>query len=194
MELLPISFYSTYDTPTIARNLLGKTLVYESHRGRISGRIVETEAYLATHDPASHSARGQTRRNASMFGPPGTSYVYLSYGMHHCLNVVCQREGVGEAVLIRALEPLAGIALMRQNRGKRSDKELTNGPGKLCQALGIDLSLDGHSLLEAPLCLLTGTPPAEIAASPRIGISVGRELLLRFYEAGNSHISLPPRH
>lgn len=194
MTLLPISFYLANDTPTIARNLLGKTLVHETSQGRICGRIVETEAYLATQDPASHSARGQTRRNASMFGPPGTSYVYISYGIHRCLNIVCQTVGIGEAVLIRALEPLAGLALMRQHRGKVSDKELTNGPGKLCQALGIGLSLDGHNLAEHPLYLLAGAPPAAIGTSTRIGLSVGRDLALRFYAIGNGYVSRPPRH
>lgn len=194
MELLPVSFYLAGDTPTIARALLGKILIHETDQGRVGGRIVETEAYLAKHDPASHAARGQTRRNTSMFGQPGTSYVYISYGIHHCLNVVCQSQGIGEAVLIRALEPLEGLALMRNNRGGVVDKQLTNGPGKLCQALDIDLRLDGHDLAAHPLYLLTGDPPAAIGTSSRIGLSVGRELPLRFYVADNSYVSRPPRY
>ncbi len=129
-----------------------------------------------------------------MFGPPGTSYVYISYGVHHCLNVVCQPAGVGEAVLIRALEPLEGLALMRLNRRGVADQQLTNGPGKLCQALGIDLSLDGHPLTQSPLYLLNGETPLAIGASTRVGISVGRELPLRFYERGNRFVSRSPRH
>lgn len=194
MDLLPISFYLAGDTPTVARNLLGKIVLRETDKGKIAGRIVETEAYLATNDPASHTARGPTRRNSSMFGSPGTSYVYISYGMHHCLNVVCQPKGIGEAVLIRALEPLEGLALMRLNRGGAADKQLTNGPGKLCQALGIDLSLDGHDLTQFPLYLLNGDAPLAVGTSTRIGISVGRELPLRFYAKGNSYVSRSPRH
>lgn len=141
---------------------------------------METEAYLSADDPASHSFRGPTKRNQPMYGPPGTSYVYVSYGMHHCFNVVCQPEGIPEAVLIRALQPLLGSDLMRFRRGQVADKRLTNGPGKLCQAMAIDLSLNSHRLQQAPLCILDGECPGEIAVTPRIGISVGTDLPLRF--------------
>lgn len=194
MDLLPVSFYLSDDTPTIARNLLGKILVHATSAGKTAGKIVETEAYLSTNDPASHTARGPTPRNSSMFGHPGHGYVYISYGMHHCFNVVCQPQGVGEGVLIRALEPLEGLNIMRENRGGVADKQLTNGPGKLCQAMGIDLSLNGHDLALSPLYLLNGAAPATIGTSSRIGISVGRELPLRFYEAGNNYISRAPRY
>lgn len=194
MDLLPASFYLSGATPTIARNLLGKILVHDTSEGKIAGRIVETEAYLGTNDPASHTARGPTPRNSSMFGQPGCGYVYISYGVHHCFNVVCQPQGVGEGVLIRALEPLGGIDLMRKNRGTVADKQLTNGPGKLCQALGINLSHNGHDLARPPLYLLDAAAPSTISTSSRIGISVGCELPLRFYEAGNSYVSRPPRN
>ncbi len=192
--MLPTSFYLDCDTPTIARRLLGKILVCETDAGITSGIIVETEAYLSSGDPASHSARGKTKRNACMFGPPGTSYIYISYGVHYCMNVVCQPAGIGEAVLIRALEPVEGIELMRSRRGHRPEKELTNGPGKLCQAMGIDLALNGHDLALPPLYLLDGPPPAQIGCSGRIGISVGRDLPLRFYVVGNKFVSRSPRH
>ena len=142
--ILPTGFY-LQDAPSVAQKLLGQVLVHETSQGRISGIIVETEAYLSANDPASHSCRrGRTKRNASMFGPPGTSYVYLIYGIHYCFNAVCQPQGVGEAVLVRALQPLEGIAYMQHNRRSGTKQELTNGPGKLTQALGIDLDQDGR--------------------------------------------------
>lgn len=194
IKALPISFYQNGDTPTIARNLLGKIVVHLTSKGTVSGRIVETEAYLGSHDPASHSARGKTPRNTSMFGEPGTSYIYISYGVHHCLNAVCQTKGIGEAILIRALEPLSGIAIMRLNRPGMPDKRLTDGPGKLCQAFGIDMSFNGCSLQAPPLSIVDGNAPAQIGTSGRIGLSVGRDLLLRFYIAGNSYVSRTPRN
>jgi DNA-3-methyladenine glycosylase len=180
VSVLPINFYLGKDTAAIARDLLGKVLVHETSEGFTSGVIWETEAYLAHGDPASHSFRGATRRNQPMFGPPGSSYIYISYGIHHCFNIVCQPEGVPEAVLVRAVQPLTGIDLIKRRRGQVTDKQLTNGPGKLCQALAIDLSLNGHPLQQPPLYILDGPAPGRVEATPRIGISVGQELPLRF--------------
>lgn len=152
------------------------------------GRIVETEAYLPD-DPASHSFKGLKPRCRTMFGRAGLAYVYKIYGIHHCLNVVTGPEGRGEAVLIRALEPLDGLPLMQEARG--SEKSLTNGPGRLCQALSIDGSLDGEDLLHSDrLFIMRGDPPRErIVASPRIGITQAADLPWRFTLEGNPHVS-----
>ena len=156
-----------------------------------SGRIVEVEAYTGPDDPASHAAEriGRTRRNASMFGPPGIAYVYLIYGMHWCLNVVTGREDVPAAVLVRALEPVTGEATMAARRGRHRD--LCSGPARLCQALGVTGELDGHPLDRAPLRLVPRKPvPAgSIARSPRIGVTRARERELRFFLHGNPHVS-----
>ena len=158
----------------------------------LTGIIVETEAYL-TGDPASHAYRGRTDRNAAMFGPPGSVYVYRSYGIHQMLNIVTGPEGLGEAVLIRAVEPLSGIETMRLNRGGISnDYELTNGPGKLAAAFaitrlehnGIDVT-DPHS----PLIIIPGEPPGEIVTTTRVGISVGVDQPWRFIIKGNRYVS-----
>jgi len=152
------------------------------------GRIVETEAYLPD-DPASHSFKGLKPRCRSMFGRAGLAYVYKIYGIHHCLNVVTGPEGRGEAVLIRALEPLDGLPLMQEARG--TEKSLTNGPGRLCQALSIDGSFDGEDLLLSDrLFIMRGDPPRErIVASPRIGITQAADLPWRFTLEGNPHVS-----
>jgi DNA-3-methyladenine glycosylase len=180
-------------TPEVARRLLGWILLHETDEGLLAGRIVETEAYLAVDDPASHSHRGPTPRNASMFGEPGHAYVYLSYGMHRCFNVVTARSGVGEAVLVRALEPLVGIELMRARRGVARDRDLASGPGKLCQALGIGLEHDGADLRRSRLRLAVppeGTAPAiEVAIGPRVGITQAAELALRFVVRGSEWAS-----
>ena len=165
------------DATDVAPMLLNKVL----RVGPCSGRIVEVEAYLRD-DPASHSFRGETGRNRVMFGPPGHLYVYLIYGMHHCANVVTGRAGDGQAVLLRALEPLDGIELMRERRHARA--KLTAGPGTLCQALGIDQSFDG-----ADLCAAGGTigiwddgtaPPLAPRVGPRVGITKGTEVPWRY--------------
>lgn len=185
------SFYRQ-DTVTVARALLGKHLYRESDVGRAAGIIVETEAYLGRADPASHSFRGKTGRNAAMFGPPGRAYIYFIYGNHFCFNVVSGAAGRGEAVLIRALEPFEGLELMGQRRSRAGNTiELTNGPGKLCQALAIDRSLDHHDLGVPPLWLAPGgaVDPGAVISAPRIGISRAAEKLLRFYIAGNNYVS-----
>lgn len=175
-------------TPEVARRLLGMFLVHEGPRGSRGGstvgRIVETEAYLADGDAASHSARGKTARCASMFLPAGHAYVYLIYGMHLCFNVVTAAEGVGEAVLIRALEPVQGVELMVSRRGRPAGRGLCDGPGKLCQAMGIEFAHDGCELARGPLRLaqpVAGSTPLErVEVTPRIGITKSAELPLRF--------------
>jgi len=194
---LPRGFYAR-SAVTVAPDLLGQILVRELDGRRLSGRIVEVEAYLGSEDAASHAFRGPTPRNRSMFGPPGHAYVYLIYGVHHCLNIVTGPEGDGQAVLIRALEPLEGIDLMRAHRGGVPDRQLTNGPGKLCQALAIDRRLDGHDLcLGETLWLEPGPrPEAPICTGPRVGVR-GDDLALnrawRFYLQNNPFVSSPRR-
>ncbi len=178
-------------TVEVARALLGTVLVHDSPGGRTAGRIVETEAYLSEGDPACHAARGETKRNRSMFGPPGTAYVYLIYGIHHCLNVVTAPRGVGEAVLIRALEPLKGLELMAARRGTETPKNLCSGPGKLVQAMGITLAHDGVDLRRGELTLRAGetADPLSIEVGPRIGIREGADLPLRFCVSGSRWVS-----
>ena len=196
MRVLPRSFYED-DTVTVARKLLGTLLVHETPQGRAAGRIVETEAYLFGNDPACHARKGKTRRNAVMFGPPGHAYIYFIYGMYYCLNVVTAPEGVGEAVLIRALEPVDGIALMQKRRRSAELKNLCSGPGKLVLALGISAALNGCPLTRGPLRIYADPACAaaslEIEASPRIGITQGAELPLRFCLKGSPFSSRPPR-
>jgi len=170
-------------TIAVARELLGAVLEHVTPDGVVAGRIVETEAYLAAGDPASHSHRGRTDRNDSMFGPPGRAYVYLCYGVHRCFNVVTAPAGTGEAVLVRALEPLEGLELMRSRRGVARDRDLCSGPGKLCAALGIELAHDGVDLARSALRLWWPRSRAGYAlltAGPRIGIRHAAELPLRF--------------
>ena len=169
---------SFYMEPTlrVARALLGKILVHGSPDGRTAGRIVEVEAYRGPRDRAAHSAGGRrTPRNEVMYGPPGHAYVYCIYGMHHCVNVVTQRPNVPEAVLIRALEPLEGLDLMRARRGigNGPDWRLCRGPGSLCQALGVARIQNGGDLVTGPLRLLDAPalPAALVARTPRIGVA-----------------------
>jgi DNA-3-methyladenine glycosylase len=184
------------DTLVVARDLLGRRLVRVLDCERLSGCIVEVEAYAGEEDRASHARSGRTERNAPMYGPPGHAYVYFIYGMHHCLNVVTGEEGVPAAVLIRALEPVEGIEAMRARRGGRADVELTSGPARLCQALEIDRRFDGVDLcaLDAVLFIEEEVaPPNEaIAAGPRVGVR-GDEAALtapwRFYVRGSRYVS-----
>ena len=163
-----------YARPTleVARGLLGQRLVRVLDGERLAGRIVEVEAYVGHDDRASHAARGRTPRNAVMFGPPGYAYVYFIYGMYHCLNVVTEAEGFPAAVLIRALEPLEGLAQMRARR-RSPDRQLTNGPGRLCQALAITRAQNGADLCEGEELFIEAdapVPAAEVIATPRVGV------------------------
>lgn len=181
------------DTLAAAPALLGSYLVRELDGELLVGRIVETEAYLPEGDPACHASKRETPRNRMMFGDPARAYVYKIYGLYHCVNVVTEPRGRGAAVLIRALEPVAGLETMADRRNGRRD--LTNGPGRLCLALGIDAALNGVDLTRpGPLYLLR--PPAppedEVATSPRIGITQGAEFPWRFYFKGNRWVSKGP--
>jgi DNA-3-methyladenine glycosylase len=185
------------DTIALAKYLIGLTLVHETSEGLIAGRIVETEAYLGTSDPASHAFRGRTPRNASMFLTRGHAYVYMTYGMHFCLNVSGGPEGSGEAVLFRAIEPREGLDLMRAHRELGPDTAtvaLASGPGRLTQAFGVDRAFDGVDLCsDGPLRLLAGREAGEIGTSVRIGLTRAADFPLRFYERGNPHVSGPRR-
>lgn len=158
----------------VAKDLLGKLLVH----GETSGYIVETEAYLGEGDLAAHTAAGLTPRTRVIFGPPGHAYVYLNYGIHECLNVVAEPDGIPGCVLIRALRPVSGLDIMRERRN--GAKDLTGGPGKLTQALGITRALNGADLTVGPLTIHDSDPPHRILVTPRIGISKSIDLPLRF--------------
>jgi DNA-3-methyladenine glycosylase len=182
-DVLPSTFFER-PAQVVASALLGKVLVSSADGVETGGKIVETEAYLGPGDPGSHAAtRAITARNRVMYGPPGTVYVYFTYGNHHMLNLVCEREGVASAVLIRAVEPTMGVELMRERRGGRPVGALCDGPGKLAQALGVDLRDNGEALGEGRLVVYDAprVPDADVAVSGRIGLSAGHDLDLRFY-------------
>jgi DNA-3-methyladenine glycosylase len=168
----------------VAPELIGATLLVDG----VGGRIVELEAY-DQEDPASHGHRGRTTRNAAMFGPPGHAYVYRSYGIHWCLNLVCGEEGVPEAVLIRALEPTRGLDLQRRRRGVEDVRALCSGPGKLCQALGVTREHDGLALDLPPFELVERRKIPAIATGPRIGITRATELNWRYLDARSPFLS-----
>lgn len=174
----------------MAVDLLGCVLTHDSPDGRASGIIVETEAYRP-EDPACHAYNGPTMRNRTIFDAPGLAYVYLSYGIHHLLNVVCEEEGVGSAVLIRALRPLEGEDLMAHRRGRSTG--LCNGPGKLTQALGVDLAYDGHDLTGGRLALSWGLPEENVVSTTRIGISRGVDLPWRYLIQDEANVSVAPK-
>ncbi|HEX8849585.1 MAG TPA: DNA-3-methyladenine glycosylase [Gemmatimonadaceae bacterium] len=185
---LPREFYDR-DTAVVSRELLGAVLECRTPEGVASGRIVETEAYMGPHDPACHAAAGLTERTKHLFGPPGVSYVYFIYGMYWCFNAVTREVGHGSAVLVRAIEPLAGEELMRERRPKVKRRvDLTNGPGKLCLALGITGEHNGRWLDEPPLRILAGEPVDDrrVVVTPRIGITQAADWPLRFF-VGDSH-------
>jgi DNA-3-methyladenine glycosylase len=193
---LPRSFYEP-SAALVAPQMLGHWLVHNTPEGPVGGVIVETEAYLAD-DPACHAFRGETARNRSMFGPPGHAYLYFIYGNHWCFNAVCGARGVGEAVLVRAIEPVSGLGWMRARRRVAFDHQLTNGPGKLCAALGLDRSFDGVDLCDANSLVFIAENPdrrkllagqGAVTTSPRIGITKAAPLPLRFHLQGNIHVS-----
>jgi DNA-3-methyladenine glycosylase len=183
MPILTRDFFarSVHDT---ASDLIGAMLLF----GGAGGRIVEVEAYHH-EDPASHGYRGRTRRNASMFGPPGHAYLYRSYGIHWCLNFVCGEDGVADAVLIRALEPTKGIEAQRARRGVEDLRALCSGPGKLCQALGVTGEHDGLPLDRPPFRLEPRQSTPEIVTGPRVGITRATELSWRYAVRGSPFLS-----
>jgi len=190
VRLLSSAFFAR-DTVKVAPDLLGKYLVRLRDGERMFGRIVEVEAYRGSDDPASHAFRGLTPRNRPMFGDPGHAYIYFTYGNHFCLNITTQKAGTPGAVLLRALEPVEGIDVMRRFRPHVPDSELTNGPGKLTKALAIDRLLNEQDMtIEGPLFV---ADPAEgdleIWRSTRVGIRDGLDRLWRFYVKGNPYVS-----
>jgi len=187
--MLPAAFYQQ-PTLELARDLLGRQLVRSVQGHSVTCRIVEVEAYHQDGDAAAHSYRGKTRRNAVIFGPAGFLYVYFIYGIHYCMNVVSEAEGVGAAVLIRALEPVAGAEHLIHRPKRKSDLP-TNGPAKCCKALAVDRALDGASLLGGQIWLAQGAPvtDAEVVQTTRIGISKSVELPWRFYLKNNPYVS-----
>jgi DNA-3-methyladenine glycosylase len=186
---LPRRFYAR-DSVEVARDLIGRLLVREVQSLRLVGRIVEAEAY-SKDDPASHSFKGRTRRTETMFGPPGHAYVYVSHGIHHCMNVTC---GGANAVLLRALEPIEGHQEMARRRGIADERLLCAGPGRLCQALGITLADDGRDITKREgLWLAAGDPSENVVTTARIGITVAVEVPWRFVESGNRYASRPVR-
>ncbi|HXY32435.1 MAG TPA: DNA-3-methyladenine glycosylase [Gemmatimonadaceae bacterium] len=196
---LPRSFYAR-DTERVARDLLGAILIAETPDGVASGRIVETEAYLGEHDGACHAAVGRTARTEWLYGEPGTAYVYFIYGAHWCVNAVTRRTGLPSAVLLRALEPIDGIALMRWRRGDDvALRDLANGPGKLCAALGITGALNGARLDRPPLRIIPGESVRDddVAVTARVGIARAVDWPLRFLVRGSPFVSRgvpgPPR-
>jgi DNA-3-methyladenine glycosylase len=192
---LPRQFY---DRPTevVARELLGAVLQCTTPAGVTRGRIVETEAYIGPDDPACHAAAGLTRRTRHLFGPPGVAYVYLIYGMYWCFNAVTREEGHGAAVLVRAVAPVDGIQLMRARRpNAKQDRDLTNGPGKLCLAMGIDGTMDGTSLRDGPVVIRAGepVPDDDVVVTPRIGIVKAANWPLRYFVRDDPFVSRTPR-
>jgi len=193
---LPRDFY---DRPTeqVARDLLGAVLECRTRDGVAAGRIVETEAYVGEHDLACHAAAGRTERTAPLYGPPGIAYVYFIYGMYWCFNAVTRGEHEPSAVLVRAVEPVAGVALMQRRRARaKRPYDLTNGPGKLCLALGIEGRHNWLPLQEGPLVIRAGDPvrDADVMETPRIGITKCADWPLRWFVRDNPYVSKTPAH
>jgi DNA-3-methyladenine glycosylase len=197
-ETLPRRFYRR-DPEFVAKDIIGNHLVRKMENDQtIRGRIVETEAYGGANDPASHAFRGLTQRNSVMFGIPGIAYVYFTYGFHYCLNVVTGNKGSASAVLIRGVEPVEGIDLMRKNRrDPKKDRDLTNGPGKICQAFAVDRKFNGMDLTlrNSPLRIEKGAKKSRIniEASPRIGIRSGIDKIWRYYDSNSEYVSRRPK-
>ena len=187
---LPVDFY-TRDPRAVSRDLLGKVLVRCQQRKLLTARIVEVEAYLGLDDPASHSFSGRTHRNFVLFGPPGFSYIYRSYGIHWCANFVCEEQGSASAVLIRALEPTHGMPLMRRRRGLHDARSLCSGPGKLCEALGITIAQSELPLDKPPIALHARIGKVDIVSGLRIGITKAVDLPWRYGLKGSKFLSKP---
>ena len=188
-----------YDRPTeqVARDLLGAILECRTADGIAAGRIVETEAYLGEHDLACHAAAGRTARTAPLYGAPGIAYVYFIYGMYWCFNTVTRARDEPSAVLVRAVEPVRGVDLMRRRRPRvRRDVDLTNGPGKLCNALGIDGTMNWSPLQKPPLIIRAGdsVPDANVTLTPRIGITQCADWPLRWFVSDSPYVSRTPAH
>lgn len=195
-RIVPASFYAR-DTEVVAREMLGMVLECRTNDGTARGIIVETEAYLGEHDAACHAAAGRTERTEPLYGMPGLAYVYFIYGMYWCFNAVTRAAGEPSAVLVRALEPLDGVALMRRRRPHvRRDVDLTNGPGKLCLALGIDGTMNGRALQRGPLVVRrhVSYPDAHVLVTPRIGITRAADWPLRWLVRDNPYVSKTPAH
>ncbi len=189
-KILPEEFY-LQNTLDVARALLGKIFVKLAGDAVLAGRIVETEAYMQHGDPSCHSFRGKNKRNEIMFGPSGRLYVYFIYGMHYCMNVVTQEQGIADAVLIRAVEPVAGIEDMKKNRGTDDFKVLAKGPARLCQAFAVGRGENGLSL-QGPKIRIIDSPDmkeTQVGRSPRIGISSAQDFPWRFYEIDSPFVS-----
>jgi DNA-3-methyladenine glycosylase len=190
-RILPRSFYDR-ETEIVAREMLGAVLECRTDDGVASGIIVETEAYVGEHDPACHAAAGRTRRTEPLYGRPGLSYVYFIYGVHWCFNAVTRGEGLPSAVLVRAIQPVDGVDLMRERRGPEvRGVNLTNGPGKLCAALGIDGTMNAQSLQRGPIVIREGSRVTDdqIVEGPRIGITKAADWPLRFFIRDNEWVS-----
>jgi len=190
-RILPASFYER-ETEIVAREMLGTVLECETEQGVATGIIVETEAYLGEHDLACHAAVGRTTRTEILYGSPGIAYVYFIYGMYWCFNAVTRSKGLPSAVLVRAVEPLDGIALMHKRRAHVTHTaDLTNGPGKLCTALGITGSLNGSTLRRKPIVIREGepVPDGEVEITPRIGITRSADWPLRWIVSENRFVS-----
>jgi DNA-3-methyladenine glycosylase len=190
-KILTKEFYIR-ETPIVARELLGKLIWRNTDKGMMVARIVETEAYLAENDPACHAFYKKTKKNEKMFEEGGISYVYFIYGCYFCLNIVTGQKDRGEAVLIRALEPIDGIKIMKEFRPVEKERELTNGPGKLCKALNINIDDNGIDVIKSKKLFLSediNFKDTEIVVTTRIGITKGTELPLRFYLMNNKYVS-----
>jgi DNA-3-methyladenine glycosylase len=188
----PSAAFFARSTEKVAHELLGCIIASNAEGELAAGRIVETEAYLGIDDPGSHAAtKGITARNAVMYGPPGTAYVYFTYGNHFMLNVVCEPPGTAGAVLIRALKPVLGIATMTRRREGRGLRDLCSGPGKLCQALGVDSGDNGVAFGQGRLAIYLGDLSAQerVATSGRVGLTRGHEMALRYYLHGDPYVS-----
>ncbi|MBI4368356.1 MAG: DNA-3-methyladenine glycosylase [Candidatus Omnitrophica bacterium] len=192
MKILDRAFFGR-NTQIVAAELIGKILVLNQGGSLVSGKIVETEAYFGADDPASHAFRGVTPRNRVMFGPAGVSYVYFTYGNHHCLNIVTEADGVAGAVLLRALEPLSGLSIMKKRRGaKHQTTALANGPGKLTQAFGITRDHSEIDMTRGPFFVAEKAEEGfvHVQTAKRIGISAAQHLPYRFYLRGNPFVSV----